>query len=720
MPLLTLPSLLATRRNAAIRSLRLALGAFVLGSLLFSLSPALHAQAGRTSYTLRDGWRYHTGAAPEAVQPGFDDSHWDAVTIPHVFPLGGDNPYYKQIYRGESWYRRAFDAPAAWKGKRIFLRFGAVGMASDTYLNGKQLGEHLGGFTAFIYEITDAVSYGGHNIISVRVDDRNNTNMAPLEQSLQYGGIYRPVTLLVTDAVAITPLDYASPGVFLTQLAVSPARAEVQVRTEVDSNLTQEKTLTLRLLLIDDKNNALFKAEATGPIAPGKMTPITQTMTIPHPHLWNGVADPYLYTVRLDLMDGTTVLDTVTQPLGLRSYKFNAGKGFALNGKDYLLHGVCLHQDWGDKGWAVTPKEEEGDLTTLRDMGANALRLVHYPHSQSALSLYDRTGMIAWEELPLFGQSSPTTAFSDNVKMQLTEMLRQNYNHPSIVVWSLFNELNSKNKVFSMQLVGELNKIVHKEDPTRPTVGASNGDDLYNMHDMVTGLDLIAFNDYPGWYFGAPTEMDSEITKWNGMYDSRGTAVSEYGAGAKVTDHKQGLNVNDVKPVDPYGNFQPEEWQALVHEADYAAIKAHPEVWGSFIWLAFDSGGVQHDATHMDGGNIKGLVTQDRSVKKDAYFFYQANWSPTPMVYLTSRRDTQRTNAVTAVKAYTNDSEVTLKVNGVEVSREKPNSLHIVRWEKITLAPGANKIELSTPEGQHDEAVWTLGGASAPASPAKS
>jgi beta-galactosidase len=338
-------------------------------------------------------------------------------------------------------------------------------------------------------------------------------------------------------------------------------------------------------------------------------------------------------------------------------------------------------------------------------MGVDGLRLVHYQHSQSALDLYDRTGMLVWSELAQFGRVSGSAAYAQNVRQQLIEMIRQNYNHPSIVMWSLYNELNSATKAWALPIVKDLNLVAHAEDPTRYTVAAASGDTIHNAHEIVETQDLIADNNYAGWYGQAPEDMDSEIVKWNAAYGYRGLAISEYGGGAKITDHAQNLVTGDVKP---YGAFQPEEWQALAHEGNYRAIARHPEVWGSFAWLAFDTGGLARADGTIQGGNIKGLVTQDRKVRKDAYFFYQANWTVKPMIYLTSRRDTHRTDAVTPVKVYSNAAWVSLKINGVDYGEQKPDQIHVFHWKNVTLSQGENRIEVFGPGGLHDGAVWAL------------
>jgi beta-galactosidase len=678
-----------------------------VASLLCACSAA--AQSPRLVIPLDTSWRFREGETPAASATAFDDTTWSSVSVPHVFtPQGTGNK--RSNYLGEAWYRRPITPPASWQGKRIFLRFDAVSLVSDVYLNGEKLGEHRGGFSAFTYEITGKLKLGVLNELSVRVDDRMNQEVAPIEPSLLHGGIYRPVSLIVTGPVDITPTDYSSPGVYLIQSAVTAEQAVVKVQTLVNSNLSGETPVSVRLLLIDGAGKPMFKTTATGPVPGGaKDTAVTQVITIPKPHLWNGVADPYLYTVRIDLLDDkNTVLDTVYQPLGLRFFHVDPKKGFLLNGIAQQLHGVCLHQDYGDMGWAVTPVQEKEDLQILREMGADALRLVHYPHSQSALDLYDRTGMIVWSELPQFGQVGLNQAYKDNIRQQLIEMIRQNYNHPSIVMWSLYNELTSRTKLVSGPIVEDLNKLAHKEDPTRYTVGASHGDMTGNEHDTVAIPDLIAINDYPGWYFGSPQDMGADLEKDNASFDGRGLAVSEYGAGAKPTDHKQGFHINDVKPVDVYGYVQPEEWEALVHEGAYAEIKKRPFVWGSFVWLAFDTGGTLTDYGVFEGANIKGLVTQDRKVRKDAYFFYQANWTTKPMLYLTDRRFVNRTDASTPVKVYSNAATVTLKVNGKDYGAQTPNDVHVFIWPKIELQPGDNKVEVSTLDGLHDEATWNL------------
>jgi beta-galactosidase len=320
------------------------------------------------------------------------------------------------------------------------------------------------------------------------------------------------------------------------------------------------------------------------------------------------------------------------------------------------------------------------------------------------LDAADREGLLVWAELTQVDHVSASAAYHENIRQQLIELIRQNYNHPSIFVWSLYNELNSPTKTISTPLIEELNVLAHQEDPTRPTTGADSGDTLANQHEMVASLDLISVNFYPGWYGQRPEAMDAEITKWNDRYGHRGMSVSEYGAGASVVQHKQNLVSGEVKPG---GKFHPEEWQSVVHEGNYKAIASHPEVWGSFAWVMFDFASIGRHEGDIDGENDKGLVTRDRQIRKDAYFYYQAQWTAKPMVYLTSRRDTERTSAITDVKIYSNQPAVTLSINGQDQGKGEEIQAHVFVWKARTLTPGENHIAART-TGATDECVWTL------------
>ncbi len=690
--------------SSSAQKLKLLAALIQVSLVILSAHAALDAGDGRDIVPLVSDWRFHQGPLSSPLPAPGADAEWAPVTVPHSWSNAEAVPG-KGFYTGDSWYSRHIKFDRKWTGKRVFLRFDAVSLLAEPYLNGKRLGEHHGGFAAFTFEITKELTTGD-NLLQVRVNNARRDDISPLGGDFTiFGGVYRPVSLIVTDPVDISPMDAGSPGVFLKQVMVTRELAKVEATTEVNNGTTTARSVNVSYRVVDAKGHEVMTRSTTGSIAPGETGRIMQTLNLSQPHLWDGVADPYLYHVEVTLRSGNILLDKVVQPLGLRSMRIDPAHGFILNdAAPRQIHGVCLHQEIDSHGWAVTPAEEANDMRLIREMGANGVRLVHYQHSQSFLDAADREGMLVWAELTQVDHVSGSDAYHENIRQQLVELIRQNYNHPSIFTWSLFNELNSPTKAISTPLIEELNVLAHREDPTRPTTGAASGDTIANLHQMVAALDLISVNLYPGWYGEAPDAMEAGILKWNKAYGARGLSVSEYGGGASVSQHKQGLVAGDVKPN---GHFHPEEWQALVHEGTYKAISSHPEVWGSFLWVMFDFASIGRHEGDIDGQNDKGLVTRDRQVRKDAYFFYQAQWSATPMVYLTSRRDKARTSASTDVKVYSNQPKVTASINGHDLGPATEVQPHVFLWKHATLNVGENRI--STQAGSvSDESIWTL------------
>jgi beta-galactosidase len=673
-------------------------------AIAFLLVFASHDAWGqRTVLPLAAGWRFHLGEIPGGLPAAADDTGWEQVSVPHSWSNAEAVPG-MGFYAGDSWYSERFTAQPGWRSDRVFLRFEAVSLVAEVFLNGKRLGEHHGGFAAFVYEISGSLDFAGENRLVVRVNNKRRPDVSPLGGDFTiYGGIYRPVSLIITGAVNITPLDYASPGVFLKQSAVSRAKAVVDAETEVSNGETKTVRASVRLTLLDSNGNRVLTRSADATLNAGKTGRVAINFAVFHPHLWNGVADAYLYHVRVDLLEHGKIVDTTTQPLGLRSFKVDAARGFLLNGVPSQIHGVCLHQEFDSHGWAVTPAEEMEDIRIMREMGVNGIRLVHYQHSQSFLDAADHEGLLIWAELTQIDHVNGTPEYHDNIRQQLIELIRQNYNHPSIFVWSLYNELNSPTKALSTPLIVELNQLAHAEDPARPTTGAASGDTIANLHEMVASADLISDNNYAGWYGKRPEDLGPEIDKWNAAYDHRGLSISEYGGGASIHDHKQNIVPGEVQPG---GRFHPEEWQSSVHEGNYLAIASRPEVWGSFAWVMFDFASIGRHEGDIDGVNDKGLVTRDRATRKDAYFFYQANWAAKPMVYITSRRDSVRSQAATYVKVYSNRSNVSLEVNGKAMGAPLQPQPHVFLWKDIELSEGENRIHADAEGGATDDCVW--------------
>jgi beta-galactosidase len=434
-----------------------------------------------------------------------------------------------------------------------------------------------------------------------------------------------------------------------------------------------------------------------------EVVPFIQTLKIKDPHRWNGRLDPYLYRVVVTVQREGSAVDQVIQPLGLRDFAIKEGQGFYLNGKPYPVLGVNRHQDIRNKGWALSAQEEKNDAKLIQEMGANAIRNAHYPQSQNWHDIHDRLGTLLWDEIPLVNVTRNTRAFWQNTEETLREMVSQLYNHPSSIWWGLFNELGTRPMPPSDEQLKHLQAVAKELDPQRFVLAASCK--YGQSFNLVT--EQMAFNHYPAWYHdSAPSEMKNFVEKRSKSVN-KPIAISEYGAGGNIAHHTEGA---PVRP-EPRGSFHPEEYQSYVHEGDWAAMKDDPLIWGTFIWNMFDFACRGRKEGNVPSLNDKGLITHDRKIKKDAFYFYKANWNPEPMVYLTSRRATARKEPITEIKAYSNCPEVELFVNGTSVGKAKPDSFKICRWNQVHLKPGPNSIRVVAPSEKitlEDSCVWRL------------
>ena len=649
------------------------------------------AATARNTMPLDGEWTFARGDQPTA---------WQHISLPHTWNAGdGTTPHY---YRGPATYRCRFDAPPARPGERTFIRFEGVSQDATVWLNDKPLGRHCGAFTAFCFEITHLLRNRG-NVLCVDVTNAPDSLIMPLEGDFTvFGGIYRPVTLLVLPRICFTPLDFASTGVYISQTQVTAQHARLDLKAKVDAPRDRESDPLLRTIVIDPQGNTVAVNEQATATRNGQWLEFNQPIDINTPMLWDGLDRPQRYRFVCQLMQDGHAVDTLTTTLGLRYFAVDPHRGFFLNGRHYPLRGVNRHQDRQGMGWAITRHEHEEDMALIQDVGANCIRLAHYPHAEYFYHLCDSVGMMVWAEIPYIGRGTRAAAFDANALQQLTELIRQNYNHESIFCWSLFNELGGPARPH--ELVELLNDLAHREDPTRLTVAAANNDGRPE-NDMT---DIMAYNTYPGWYWAEPDAMRWAIDWKYSPERDRAIGISEYGAGASIHQHDQ--HVTKAPKTD--GPFHPEEWQAIVHEANYREIAQRPYVWGSFVWNMFDfASGGRHEGD-TQGMNDKGLVTYDRKTCKDAFYFYKANWTRQPMVYITSRRHTPRTEAVTDIKVYSNCRQVNVVVNGEPIQVQN-RGLGIFEAHGMKLKHGDNQIvafgitdEHATPVA--DQCVWTL------------
>lgn len=513
--------------------------------------------------------------------------------------------------------------------------------------------------------------------------------LAPLEGDFViFGGLYRPVQLLVTGELCISPLDHAGPGIQIHPLEVSADLAACTVHVTLDdARRPPAAPFTVRVTVAGAAGATVATSEEI--VRPGQ-SESAHELAVPHPRLWDGVRDPHLHRVRAELVADGAVVDTVTVLCGFRSFAFGPDGGFLLNGRPCRMAGVNRHQDREARGWALTDADHAEDLALIRALGANAVRLAHYPQADRFYELCDEAGLLVWAELPLVNRIGGSPQFAITTQRQLTELIRQQGHRAGVFAWGLWNELGMTEGPDPVPLVRDLHALARRLDPSRLTVAAAFGLTLERHPDLIGLTDQIAWNEYPGWYGDhPPAHLGAMLDQLRTRAPGKGLAPSEYGAGASPAQHEQNL----TRAPSPHGRWHPEEWQATVHEQTWRAIARRPFVWGSFVWNLCDFTSAMRAEGDRDGINDKGLVTFDRRTRKDAFHFYQANWSVAPVLHLTSRHAV-RTAAVTPVKVYANASDVRLLVNGAPAPPPEIDGV-IHRWPAIVLRSGENHVEVT-------------------------
>ena len=686
-----------------------ALRSLVAAAAVLAGLPALCAADGRQAVNLDRGWRFLAGDAPGAQAAGFDDHAWQQVNLPHTWNAldgqdGGDD-----YRRGAGWYRRHLALDGSFAGRRLYLQFDGASLMADVYVNGVRLGGHKGGFARFRFDATGVLHPGADNLIAVRVDNGRLGIPPNAADFTIFGGLYRDVALLATDPVQVSAMDMGSSGVFVEQGAVGAEAASIIVRAEVENHTPMPREVDMQVTVADASGTVVAGADSTFRVRlePNGTNEVAKPLVIGRPHLWAARTDPYLYTVRVELRPvagsgaKAVLSDAVEQPLGLRSFTVDPDRGFILNGRYLDLYGFNRHQDWPGQGWAISDAEEAEDFALMLDSGATAVRVSHYQQSDSWYGRCDRAGLVAWAEIPSWGQGLATPEYLESAKQQLRELIRQNFNHPSICFLGVGNETSGP---ASEAVIEALTEVVREEDPSRLSTYASNHDnaDPKNWH-----TDVVAFNRYFGWYGGQLPDFARWLDTTRADYPRARFGISEFGAGASVVQHEE----NPSRPT-AGGPFHPEEYQNLCHEAYWAALRDRPYVWAKFIWCLHDFASDGRDEGDHPGRNDKGLVTYDRKVRKDAFYFYKANWSAAPVLHIAGRRFTERTEPVTEIKVYSNAPEVTLELNGRSLGAvADPKGDRVFRWPAVTLSRGQNRVTATAHFGASeatDSCVWTL------------
>lgn len=633
-----------------------------------------------------DGWEFKKGPFPADAMKGALrwNSDWQPVNLPHTWNADDMQKKASAFYAGDAYYRKRFIPDPDLKDMRVFLRFEGVGSCAEVYINGYLAGSHKGAYSAFVCEIGKNLKFGEENEIIVKADNSERPDVIPVNHVLfgVYGGIYRPVWLIATDKCAIVVNDCASSGVFITQKDVTSKSADVTVKVKVDNDSTAPVTMRLENSIYD-MNGKLIKTDSQSLLlSPQSMKYFFSNFRLNNPHLWQGRDDPYLYKVVSRLFKDGQQVDEVTQPLGLRRYEIVAGKGFYLNGKKYPMYGVTRHQDWWGLGSALSNKEHDFDLEQIMDIGATTVRFAHYQQSDYIYSKCDSMGLVIWAEIPFVNRV--TGQEWDNAHQQMRELIRQSFNHPSIYVWGIHNEVYHPHG-YTAALTQSIHDLCKTEDPDRYTVSVNGFGSV--DHPVNGNADIQGMNRYFGWYERKLQDIVPWIEKIEQNYPWCPLILSEYGADANI-DHQTELLGDALDWTSP---FYPETFQTKTHETQWPVIAQHPQILASYLWNMFDFAVPTSRRGSVEARNMKGMITFDRKIKKDSYYWYKANWSKSPVVYLTQRRNDRRERRETSVTVYSNVGipQVTLNGRSLGTPRRGNTDVHYI-FDNVRLDDGEN------------------------------
>ena len=566
------------------------------------------------------------------------DSRWDFVNLPHswnnIDGQDGDNDY----FRGTAYYAKKFSKVDLPETDKYYLEINGANSSSIVYLNGKELAKHDGGYSTYRVDLTENLEL--ENLIVIAVDNAANDRVYPQVADFTfYGGLYRNVNLICVNESHFDLDYYGGPGIMVTPKVVGE-NAEVEAEVFV-TNSKMGQTVVFTVL---DAEGKVLK-EITSNDTKVKFD-------IENVHLWHGRKDPYLYTLKAELLSDEKVIDNISTRFGCRSFEIDPERGFILNGEEYALRGVSRHQDRWGLGNALLPEHHKEDMDLICEVGATTIRLAHYQHDQYFYDLCDERGLVIWAEIPYISRHMATGR--ENTISQMKELIIQNYNHPSIVVWGLSNEITMGGEEDPDLLENHniLNDLAHELDKTRLTTMACVS--MCSMDAKYVQIpDTVSYNHYFGWYGGDTTMNGPWFDKFHKKYPNIPIGCSEYGCEA--------LNWHTS---DPQQGDYTEEYQAYYHEELIKQFFTRKYMWATHVWNMFDFGADARNEGGENGQNHKGLVTFDRKYKKDSFYAYKAWLSDEPFVHICGKRYVDRVEDVTKVTVYSNQPTVELFVNG--------------------------------------------------------
>lgn len=653
---------------------------FYIFILLFIVGWAQAQQ--RVVYTINDGWKFTKGSPFEAQLTGCDDSSWETVNIPHTWNDKDADDETPGFYRGPVWYRKQLFIDKSQEGRRVVIYFEGANQEVRFYLNGQFVGEHKGGYTRFCFDITPHLRYGQENLFAIYVNNVYNPNIPPLSADFTFfGGIYRDVYLQFMNPVHIATNDYASSGVYIRTPEVNNSAASVEITTLLTNDMSQPTEIRVENIICDADGKEVKKTQAEVKLAAGETkTDISKKIKIDSPRLWD-IDDPYRYMVYTRILDKRkgTLLDEVVNPLGLRWFKFDSEKGFFLNGKGRKLIGTARHQDYFQKGNALRDELHVQDVLLLKEMGGNYLRVSHYPQDPVIMEMCDKLGIVTSVEIPVVNAVTETEEFLHNSVEMAKEMVRQDFNRPSVMIWGYMNEIFLRRPYtegkqledyyrFTEKVARALEATIREEDPSRYTMMAYHNMPQYYEDAHLTEIPMIqGWNLYQGWYEPDINEFQRLLDRAHKAYKGKVLMITEYGPGVDPRVH----------------SYQPErfdfsqEYGLVYHKHYLNEMMKRPFVAGSSLWNLNDF----YSESRVDAVphvNNKGVVGLNRE-KKDVYWFYKTALSRRPILVIGNREwksrggvvNTAQKECIQSVPVFSNAEEVELFVNNKSLGKKK-------------------------------------------------
>lgn len=687
--------------------------------LLIALLSGTSVNAQRSKISINENWKFHSGGfafAQRAHQKNFPlpiDDMWKTISIPHTWNATDPFDDAESYRRGIGWYRKFLTVDSALSDKSIFLHFEGANQTTDLYVNGAYVGQHKGGYNGFTFDVTDYMTVGEENLIAVKVDNSHDNTITPLSIGYAlYGGIYRDVWMVTTNKVHFKQTHFGSSGVYVSTPKVSARKASVDILSLIENASESNQNITVTHEIVDPNGDVVLDLKEEMILPAGNSAKLEgMQASLDNPLLWSP-ENPALYMVVSSIEVNGQVADKIVNPLGFRWFSLDHDNGLLFNGEKYTLKGTNRHQDFDGLGSALPNEQHIKDLQWIKEMGANFVRLAHYPQDPVVLQMADKLGLLVWIELPNVNYIIPSNEITALSAHRIKEMIYQNYNHPSVMFWGSTNEIflwdkdgTRKAKIGDdtyrrkvRDFVFTMDSVIRHTDPWRLSTLAIHGSTQYDEANITEIPQMVALNQYPGWYFGSFTGLGGYLDKRHRTYKDQVLFISEYGAGADV-------RVNSTKPerFDFTGKYQ-----RMYHKAYLKQINERKYLVGSAVWNQFD-----FSQPHTGGSvyhiNQKGLQTFDRKTK-DAYYLYKANWNPDPMVYIASRDWKRRCGwsgkvahdillNEQEVDVYSNMDVIELFHNGLSLGKKKPDELMEATW-KVSFVEGANEIRTVAKKGR--------------------